>query len=280
MVWFLVDDVLPFHERVLRAGNAAMGLWVRGGSWCAGQLTDGFIPADVARTLGSPAEIRTLVRVGLWSPHVKDEQDGFLFHAWAEDGTGQKRQPTKAEVEDRRRKDREKKAAQRAAAAAGRQAPVPAGVPEGHPSGLPEGVGSTRPGQTVPSPLAALEGGAPPVDNPGDSISHSSTPDLSSDPEPAARCVAHVGVARPPRCGACKDARLEHEQWQLRTLAAEHRATARPPAWDVRTHCEHGQIRGACETCAYEQSRAGTVIVGPWGGAPCDVDAARSPART
>lgn len=127
------------------------------------------------------------------------------------------------------------------------------------------------------------QGGAadpPPVDNSGESDPHGSTPDLASDPEPETRCAPHTGLARPPACGACKDARLEHEQWQVRTLAAEKRQTARPAAWDVRTHCEHGQIRGACEVCAYEASRADTVIVGPWRAAPCDVDAARSPART
>lgn len=29
MVWFLVDDNLAFHDKVTKAGNAAMGAWVR-----------------------------------------------------------------------------------------------------------------------------------------------------------------------------------------------------------------------------------------------------------
>lgn len=136
MVWFLVDDVLPFHERVLRAGNAAMGLWVRAGAWSSGQLTDGFISTDVARTMGTAAEIRRLVQVGLWEPAVKDSQEGYLFHAWSEDGTGQKRQQTKAEVEEKRRKERERKAAYRESQrdATPRVALVPPSVPVGHPA--------------------------------------------------------------------------------------------------------------------------------------------------
>lgn len=281
MVWFLVDDVLPFHERVLRAGNAAMGLWVRGGAWCSGQLTDGFIPADVARTMGTAAEIRRLVAVGLWAPGEHDGVTGYRFHAWAEDGTGQKRQPTKAEVEDKRRREREKKQRQRAAASrddTGRYSPaLSPGDTHGDNTGDTRGESlRTRPDQTIPPLLAPLEGGAPPVDKPGESNPHDPRPDLSSDPEPSPRCAAHADLARPPRCGACKDARLDHERWEIRTLAAEKATTARRPAWDPVTHCEHGQIRGACDACAYEASRAGTVIQGPWGEAPCEADAAGS----
>ncbi len=141
MVWFVVDDVLPFHHRILEAGNAAMGLWVRAGAWSSGQLTDGFIPTAVAKQLGSAKEIRTLVTVGLWL----EQADGYQFHAWAEDGTGQKRQQTRAEVEEKRRKERDRKAAyredQRANAerpetpeTSPKTAPVPAGVPLGHPT--------------------------------------------------------------------------------------------------------------------------------------------------
>jgi hypothetical protein len=157
MVWFLVDDVLPFHERVLRAGNAAMGLWVRGGAWCSGQLTDGFIPAEVARTMGTPAEVRKLVAVGLWSPETRDGQEGYLFHAWAEDGTGQKRQPTKAEVEEKRRKERERKAAYRSRADT---APLPTSVPQGVPAGVPVGQAAGRP---VGVPQVSQQASAYPV---------------------------------------------------------------------------------------------------------------------
>jgi hypothetical protein len=153
MVWFLVDDVLPFHERVIRAGNAAMGLWVRGGAWCSGQLTDGFIPTEVARTMGTPAEIRKLVEVGLWHPEQREGQAGYLFHAWAEDGTGTKRQPTRAEVEAKRRAERERKAAYRERQRDDHRTtePVPAGHPAGHRADTTRSSGVRPTPQAIPS---------------------------------------------------------------------------------------------------------------------------------
>jgi hypothetical protein len=100
MVWFKVDDNLAFHQKSLRAGNAAMGLWVRAGSWCAQHLTDGYVPADIAGTLGTKAEANRLVAADLWL----QLDDGFEFWQWGEDG----RQPTRAEVEEKRKATRER----------------------------------------------------------------------------------------------------------------------------------------------------------------------------
>ena len=145
MVWFVVDDVLPFHHRILQAGNAAMGLWVRVGAWSCGQLTDGFIPTPVAKQLGTAKEIRTLVTVGLWVEHP----DGYLFHAWAEDGTGQKRQQTRAEVEEKRRKERDRKAAYRESHRTNTEHPeTPETSPQTAP--VPVGVRTTKPYQAIP----------------------------------------------------------------------------------------------------------------------------------
>ena len=33
MPWFNVDDGFAFHRKAVRAGNAAIGLWTRAGSW-------------------------------------------------------------------------------------------------------------------------------------------------------------------------------------------------------------------------------------------------------
>jgi hypothetical protein len=65
MTWFKIDDGFHCHPKVLTAGNAATGLYVRLGSWCSQQLTDGQIPAEVATVYGRPAEIRSLVDSGL-----------------------------------------------------------------------------------------------------------------------------------------------------------------------------------------------------------------------
>ena len=88
-MWFKVDDALAFHMKVITAGNSAMGLWVRAGSWCAQQLTDGFVPANIVQTFAaSDDDVRALCDVGLW--HEAD--DGYQFHDWDE------YQPTREKV--------------------------------------------------------------------------------------------------------------------------------------------------------------------------------------
>ena len=66
MPWFKVDDGFHCHPKVLRAGNEAVGLYVRCGSYAAQQLTDGFIPEHIALLYGSETLAETLVRAGLW----------------------------------------------------------------------------------------------------------------------------------------------------------------------------------------------------------------------
>lgn len=78
MPWFKVDDGLAFHSKVIAAGNAAMGLWLRAGAWSMQQLTDGWVPTDIARLLGTPAEAKRLVKAGLWEA----KEDGYCFHEW------------------------------------------------------------------------------------------------------------------------------------------------------------------------------------------------------
>lgn len=79
MPWFRVDDNLAFHSKVIAAGNAAMGLWVRAGAWSMQQLTDGRIPTHVARSMGTKTEANRLVAAGLWN----ETSDGYEFHEWA-----------------------------------------------------------------------------------------------------------------------------------------------------------------------------------------------------
>lgn len=154
MPWFNVDDGFAFHRKVVAAGNAAIGLWTRAGAWSAGELTEGFIPDHMVTTMGTLPQARKLVAVGLW---IKVE-GGFQFHEWSEDG----RNPTRAQVLERRKKDREKKARARAAkqnkTGESAKQPVngsrPQGTPEGHneghPEGVPEGVRSTTPLPSTP----------------------------------------------------------------------------------------------------------------------------------
>lgn len=88
MPWFKVDDNLAFHAKTVQAGNAAMGLWVRSGAWSMQTLSDGFVPLQVARQLGTRAEARRLVDCGLWI----EKDDGYCFHEWTQ------RQPSRAKI--------------------------------------------------------------------------------------------------------------------------------------------------------------------------------------
>jgi hypothetical protein len=101
MTWFRIDDTMPFHEKIVAAGNAAVGLWARAGAWCGQQHTDGRVPHHIAAALGTRTEIRRLVEVGLWI----EKDDGYQFHQFEE------RNPLRAQVmaarEDTKRRQAE-----------------------------------------------------------------------------------------------------------------------------------------------------------------------------
>lgn len=99
MAWFKVDDRLAFHPKVVQAGNAAMGLWVRCGSYSAQFETDGWLDLGTVRALGGrKRDIDRLLEVGLWH----EENDGIRFHDWTEF------QPTKAQLDEERSATRER----------------------------------------------------------------------------------------------------------------------------------------------------------------------------
>jgi hypothetical protein len=78
--WFRLDDSFHSHPKVIAAGNEAIGLYVRCGTYAAEHLTNGFIPEDIAVLYGAsnPGSRRnpgtgkpetlaeTLVRTKLW----------------------------------------------------------------------------------------------------------------------------------------------------------------------------------------------------------------------
>lgn len=57
------------HPKILMAGNAATGLWVRLAAWAVRyQPGNWTVPGDLARTYGTPAQIRRMVAAGLATP--------------------------------------------------------------------------------------------------------------------------------------------------------------------------------------------------------------------
>ena len=105
MTWGKIDDNLALHPKVMRAGNEAMGLWVRALSYACQQLTDGFISHEIVTVFGGDAGALKLVDVGLW--HVVD--GGYEFNDWCE------YQPTRDQVLADREAAKERMAKARAA---------------------------------------------------------------------------------------------------------------------------------------------------------------------
>jgi hypothetical protein len=95
MSWFKVDDGFAFHQKTVEAGNSAIGLWLRAGSWSSQLGTEGYVPASIRNNLGTKRDAERLVETGLWLP--ADGGGGFIFHDWDE------YQPTKAGSEERRK---------------------------------------------------------------------------------------------------------------------------------------------------------------------------------
>lgn len=212
MVWFKIDDNLAFHPKVMEAGNAAMGLWVRAGSWCAQQLSDGWIPRSAVRKLGSDAQANRLVSCGLWQRATREGQDGFLFHEWAE------RQPTRNDVEKarkdgatRQRRSRERRPDDGLVT---RDNSVTGSTPSQRP-------GPSRPGPTTEDHLGG--------------VSHGGDMDAWPPLYPN-RCSEHGDWAQPPNCGACADVRKAAGVHPLRLVQSE---LQKCPAHDLRytTRC-------------------------------------------
>lgn len=147
MTWFKVDDNLAHHRKVLAAGNAAMGLWVRAGALCASQLTDGKVSPEMLRSVGTTAQARRLVDAGLW----REVDEGYEFHEWSE------RQPSKQSVKEERAKtaERQRNWRERNAKRNGVSNALRNGVTNGAPS---------RPDPTRPPLLLTSSPDAPPQD--------------------------------------------------------------------------------------------------------------------
>ncbi|MFE2556015.1 hypothetical protein ACFXGT_08255 [Streptomyces sp. NPDC059352] len=104
MPFFVVDDGAHSHPKVVSATNAAIGLWVRVGSWVAQQLTDGHVPGPIAKLYGTPAQAKKLVAVGMWhaSGHgcsrcPQPRPGDYYMHDYAESGN-----PSRQSVKTRR----------------------------------------------------------------------------------------------------------------------------------------------------------------------------------
>jgi len=114
MPWFKIDDKAHSHPKVMRAGNAALGLWLRCGSYAAQHLTDGIVPSVVAQLYGTAPQAAKLVKAGLWheaehgcSRCIQPAAGDYVIHDFLEDGRNTSR--AKAEAERKKARDRQAK---------------------------------------------------------------------------------------------------------------------------------------------------------------------------
>lgn len=87
MPWFALDDGFDSHPKVRKAGNAAVGLFVRLGVHATKHLTEGHLDGDIVRDYGTPATVRKLISVGMLHAFghgckrcEQPTEDGYVIH--------------------------------------------------------------------------------------------------------------------------------------------------------------------------------------------------------
>lgn len=83
MSWVKLDDQFFFNSKIVRAGRDARDLYIAGLAYCAGQLTDGFIPSEALPLLAVMAGVANvqqnsskLLDVKLW----ESAYGGYAIH--------------------------------------------------------------------------------------------------------------------------------------------------------------------------------------------------------
>lgn len=212
MTWAKLDDKLHSRGDTLVAGNEAMGVWVRGESYCADHETDGALPRAVVELIsgGKKSMHRLgalLVKAGFWV----ETPDGYYSVGFLD------RNPSKAESDAKRAAEASRKQAQRVR----RPGVGPGNVPVGHeldtetrpavrpedvpPGQEPESRGVSRPRPTAPDPV--------PVPVP-----------VHAGADTPARLPARARVHEPTATWPSPD----HERAAERYLAALEERTGRP----------------------------------------------------
>lgn len=115
MPHFRVDDALHSHPKAQRAGDEAIGFWVRAGSYCMAYLTDGFVPEWwVKQQPKGTAKARKLIAAGLWDDGAEqDGEKGYQFHEFVGPGRQDSREKVEADRElARKRKQKSRRESQ------------------------------------------------------------------------------------------------------------------------------------------------------------------------
>lgn len=115
MPYLRLDDNVMEHPKMERLSDPAFRIWMRGLTYCARLMTDGFIPRRLALSWGSLKRIGELMAAGLWDEAV----GGYRVHDYLDWNESRER------ILERRRADSLRKKG---------------GIPDRNPSGVP-GVG-------------------------------------------------------------------------------------------------------------------------------------------
>lgn len=208
MPWFRLDDSFHSHPKVISAGNEAVGLFVRCGTYAAEHLTDGFLPKDVVLLYGSGALAEKLTGAKLWHR----TRGGWTIHDYLDYN------PSKEAVENEREKAAQRQRRHRSVTSAGHNGdtaldqlltnenpvenpvkngvegkdPTSQGIPSRRDNGVTNGVSHTTP--TRPDPFNSGTGsnkGAPraPAREPGNRYR---SDEMTASRLPSARTVAEA----------------------------------------------------------------------------------------
>lgn len=242
MTWFKVDDGFALHPKAALAGNSAIGLWTRGGSWCAAHLTDGRLPRAMLAPLGGRArDAARLVNVGLWVP----DGDHYIYKDW------EQYQPSRDNVRARQKADADRKAEWRRKQQeqeSQRDSERTDGVTDG---GIPEESAHTRPDPTrpkvkdldqdhlsMPDRTGASNGDRPKINKQADPTRVASI--LGTDETWAQKVITQV-LDRAPADVTNPQAYVEAA---IRERPEDYQPTRTPPRPDQL--CEHGRERATC----------------------------------
>lgn len=101
LTWTKLDDGFWSNPKVTQVGLAGAGAYARCLSYCGDQETDGKVPADIARYIGTPAVFKRLVDAGL----MRRNGSGFVIPDYLDFN------PSRETLERKRARDRARKAA-------------------------------------------------------------------------------------------------------------------------------------------------------------------------
>jgi len=107
--WFRLAGTFSDHPKVIAAGNAAVGAWVRLACWSAEHETDGFVPQEIARRFASRRELARLVVSPRASvrPLLETADDGYLLRDFLTfNPSHAQRERERAQMRERQRRHR------------------------------------------------------------------------------------------------------------------------------------------------------------------------------